>query len=109
MAIDLEAINQRCKNGRIEPSDIDDLIEEIGRLGVPPQIASLAHLWALYDPHGPNTPAVTEGYMAEMLGVDRLTLRTLYTDWLAAQNAENATEVLIREAMERLRQRGYRV
>ena len=57
------------------------------------------HLWCLWDPSDPRPdaePACSEGYMAAMLGVDRLTLRTMYQDYLQRHNACCAHEVRLR-------------
>lgn len=63
-----------------------------------------ARLWCLWDPRDPrpdHDPAVTEGYMAEMLGVDRLTLRGMYNDFLDRHNAQCAMEVRLLQMAER--------
>lgn len=63
-------------------------------------------LWDPYAPDDvPNMPRVSEGFMAEMLGMDRIELRAAYQDFLARHNAQNAREVRVREAAELVRQK----
>jgi hypothetical protein len=62
-------------------------------------------LWCLYDPRRPEmqgVPQVSEGYMAAMLGVDRLDLRAAYEDFLTRHGAESAIDVRVRQVRERL-------
>lgn len=61
-------------------------------------------LWCLWDPSDPrpdHDPPISEGYLAAMLGVDRVMLRGMYQDFLARHNARCAMEVRLLQMAER--------
>lgn len=71
-------------------------------------IADETYLWCLWDrdnDHPAFEPMVSEGFMAHMLGIDRLELRTRYRDFLERHNAENAHEVKVWQCAQGLAER----
>lgn len=99
-----ERAEQAAADARHQARALERMLREAltGPEGV--RVRGEANLWALWDPARDDgtVPAVSEGYMAELLGVDRLTLRGMYADFLAREQAPTAIDVYIRRARGRL-------
>lgn len=69
-------------------------------------IADEAHLWCLWDPNREDDfHGKSEGYMARLLGVDRITLRQMYGDFLRREGVRTAFEARMRRMHAAMSQR----